>query len=74
MAKEKNGTNWGCFVLVAIFVIINLVTLFSSENRENVEGFGTLILGFAVIAGIVWLIKLFGSNESDSSNSDDKKH
>ena len=71
MEKEGGNTNWGCLIVVAIFVIVNLITLFSSDNKDNIAGFGAMLIGFAVIAGIVWVVKEFSSGTSDPQNTDD---
>lgn len=66
---EENGkTNWGCLILVAIFILANLFFLFNDDNG-NVAGFGAFILGIAVIAGIWYVIKRFSIDDSGSSNS-----
>ena len=69
MEKKEGNTNWGCLIVVAIFVIVNLITLFSSENKDNIAEFGAMIIGFAVIVGIVWFGKIFNSGQSDSQNT-----
>lgn len=69
MEKKEGNTNWGCLILVAIFVIVNLISLFSSENKDNIAEFGAMIIVFAVIGGILWFGKIFNSGQSDSQNT-----
>ncbi|MBR4839278.1 MAG: hypothetical protein IK005_02240 [Paludibacteraceae bacterium] len=69
MEKESGNTNWGCLIVVTIFVIVNLITLFS--NKDNIAGVGEMIISYAVFAGIVWVVKKFSSDRSDSQNTCD---
>lgn len=65
MENKKDDTNWGCLIIVAIFVLINIFVLFSPENKENISGVGGMIIFIAFLAGIIYFISKSSSNSSE---------
>lgn len=70
MGNQKDDTNWGCLIMVAIFVIINIVFLFSSENKESISEVGGMLIFLAFIAGIIYVLSKFSNNSSEKESKD----
>ncbi len=71
--EKKDGTNWGCLIAIAIFVIVNIVSLLSSENEENLSDFGAMIICAVILIGLFYFFTHLNSNDSKDSYNQDKK-
>ena len=64
METENQGTNWGCIIIVVLFVIGSLVFFFLDTSYEEISGIGFTVLGFGgVVAGYFIIKKLFGNKD-----------
>lgn len=70
MGNQKGDTNWGCLIMVAIFVIINFVFLFSPENKESISEVGGMLIFLAFIAGLIYFLSKINNNSSEKESKD----
>ena len=68
--RNESETNWGCIIAVSIFMIINLIYLFSGKETQTLYGFGALIISFAFGGGLFYIFSKNGSKQSGSNKTD----
>lgn len=72
MSEQKNDTNYGCAVFIAICVIVNLVIIFNNEKEEIIET-GEFILALVAIGIGYFVFKFISSNKEKTESQTEKR-